>query len=290
MQTINQQLLTGERALFKGRDLSISYSTFADGESPLKESSNIELAHTLFKWKYPLWYSRDIVLDDCTLFDTARAGIWYTHNLTMTNCTVEAPKTFRRATGLVLENVDMPNADETLWSCNDIEMKNVTAQGNYFAMNSSNIRIDGFTLSGNYSFDGCRDIEIRNARLLSKDAFWNCENVTVYDSLIAGQYLGWNSKNVRFVNCTIESNQGLCYMENVVLEDCRLLNTDLSFEYCSGIDAVVDTVIDSVKNPLDGRIVARGISEVIFDDAEVIASATDIVCNDAPAQLLKAAC
>lgn len=290
MQTINQQLLTGERALFKGRDLSISYSTFADGESPLKESSNIELTHTLFKWKYPLWYSRDIVLDDCTLFDTARAGIWYTHNLTMTNCTVEAPKTFRRATGLMLENVDMPNAEETLWNCEDIKMKHVTAQGNYFAMNSSNIRIDGFVLSGNYSFDGCRDIEIRNARLLSKDAFWNCENVTVYDSLIAGQYLGWNSKNVRFVNCTIESNQGLCYMENVVLEDCRLLNTDLAFEYCSGIDAVVDTVIDSVKNPLDGRIVARGIGEVIFDDDEVIAAATDIACNDTPAEPLKVAC
>ena len=38
MEHLNQQLFTGERALFKGKDLQISHSVFADGESPLKES------------------------------------------------------------------------------------------------------------------------------------------------------------------------------------------------------------------------------------------------------------
>lgn len=275
-KTLNQQTFSGERALFKARDLSINYSTFADGESPLKESARIELFRTLFKWKYPLWYSHDIVLDECTLFETARAGIWYTHNLKMKNSTIDAPKTFRRASGLYLENVDIPNADETLWHCSEVELKNVTAQGNYFAMNSSNVRIDGFSLSGNYSFDGCRNLEIHNARMLTKDAFWNCENVTVYDSFIYGQYLGWNSKNVRLVNCDIESEQGMCYMDGIRMEHCRLVNTDLSFEYCTGVDATIDSVIDSVKNPYDGRIVARGVGEVIFDDPEVDPAATKI--------------
>lgn len=32
---IHQQLFTGERALFGSHGLSIRYSTFADGESPL---------------------------------------------------------------------------------------------------------------------------------------------------------------------------------------------------------------------------------------------------------------
>lgn len=282
-KTIDQQTFTGERALFKARDLTIRYSTFADGESPLKESANISLYRTLFKWKYPLWYSRDVVLDGCTLFETARAGIWYTHNLTMRNCTVEAPKTFRRAAGLRLQHVDLPNAEETLWHCRDVELEDVTAQGNYFGMDSADVRIDGFTLSGNYSFDGARDVEVRNARLLSKDAFWNCENVTVYDSFIAGQYLGWNSRNVRFVNCTIESEQGLCYLDGVQLENCRLLGTDLAFEYCTGIDADIDGTVDSVKNPLSGRISARGIGQVIFDDPAVDASAMKIEVPGAPA-------
>lgn len=41
MQAITQQLLSGERALFQGRDLQITDCVFEDGESPLKESRNI---------------------------------------------------------------------------------------------------------------------------------------------------------------------------------------------------------------------------------------------------------
>lgn len=277
MQTINQQLLTGERALFNAQDLTITYSTFADGESPLKESANIELLGSSFKWKYPLWYSHNIKLTDCTLFEMARAGIWYTHGISLTDCTIEAPKNFRRSGGIQLTRVDMPNADETLWMCNDVTLKNVTAKGNYFAMNSTDLYIDGFTLVGNYSFDGCRNLEIHNARLLSKDAFWNCENVTVYDSYISGEYLGWNAKNVRLVNCTIESEQGMCYMDGIVMENCRLLNTNLAFEYCSNVNAEVTTAIDSVKNPYDGVISAPAIGEIIFDDPAIDVDATKII-------------
>ena len=52
---VKQKLLTGERALFASRDLRIVDSVFDDGESPLKESHNIELENSSFKWKYPLW-------------------------------------------------------------------------------------------------------------------------------------------------------------------------------------------------------------------------------------------
>lgn len=275
MQIIKQKFLTGERALFKADGLKIVDTTFADGESPLKESSNIELSGSMFKWKYPLWYSKDIALENCILFDTARAGIWYTDNIKLNNCTIDAPKTFRRASNITLCDVTMPDASETLWNCNKISMKNVTAKGDYFGMNSSKIEIDGFTLSGNYPFDGGSNIVIRNAKMLSKDAFWNCENVTVYDSFIAGQYLGWNSKNITFVNCTIESNQGMCYMENVVMKNCKLLNTDLAFEY-STVDIDVTSSIDSVKNVSSGKIHAKEIGEIIFDDKKIDRNATEI--------------
>lgn len=44
-----QELLVGERALFQAKDLSIFNCTFEDGESPLKESSNIDLHETNLK-------------------------------------------------------------------------------------------------------------------------------------------------------------------------------------------------------------------------------------------------
>ena len=48
---IRQEFLTGERALFQGNGLRIYDTIFADGESPLKESADIELYNSMFKWK-----------------------------------------------------------------------------------------------------------------------------------------------------------------------------------------------------------------------------------------------
>ncbi len=275
MESIEQKRLTGERALFKSSNLVIEDCIFADGESPLKESRQLEIKNSMFQWKYPLWYCENVRVADSMLFAMARAGIWYTNHLEMKRVTIEAPKTFRRCQDISLANVDMPNAEETLWHCKDIRMKEVTAKGNYFAMDSENIEIDGFTLIGNYSFDGAKNITVRHAKMISKDAFWNAENITVEDSFISGEYFGWNAKNVTLINCTIESLQGFCYMENVVLKNCKLLHTNLAFEY-STVDAEIVSSIDSVKNPYAGHIAAKNIGEVIFDDENIDAAKTRI--------------
>lgn len=141
---------------------------------------------------------------------------------------------------------------------------------------SKNITATDFSLSGNYAFDGAEKIEIHHSKLISKDAFWNCQNVTVYDSIIIGEYLGWNSRNLRFVNCYIESEQGLCYVENLVIKNGRIVNTDLAFEY-STVDVSVSTTIDSVKNPISGSIKAKNIGELILEKTEVEPEKT-IIC------------
>ena len=276
---IRQQYLTGERPLFMGKDLKIYDTIFDNGESPLKESRNIELYGIMFKWKYPLWYSKDILAEDCTWFEMARAGVWYTDNITVRNAMIEAPKNFRRCHGVVLENVDFPNAQETLWSCEQVKMDRVTAKGDYFAMNCTDMKLNDFKLVGNYSFDGAKNVEIRNAKMLSKDAFWNSENVTVYDSFISGEYLGWNAKNLTLVNCTIESLQGMCYIDSLVMKNCKLINTTLAFEY-STVDADIHGKIDSVLNPSGGTIRAEHIGDLIIEKDKIDPSKTKIICSD----------
>lgn len=276
MKLIRQELLSGERALFNSNDLEIVDTTFEEGESPLKESTNIILKDSVFKWKYPLWYCDVIKVSNTALLETARSGIWYTNKIEINDSIIDAPKTFRRSNDIVLNNVQLTNADETLWNCKDIKLNKVNAKGNYFGMNSKDVYVDNLQLSGDYAFDGVSNIEVHNSKLLSKDAFWNCENVKVYNSVIIGEYLGWNSKNVTFVNCTIESLQGLCYIENLVLENCKILNSELLFEYTTA-DAEVITVIDSVKNPSGGIIQAKGIDELILDDTKIDVSKTIFV-------------
>ncbi len=276
MEKITKGLFVGERALYHSNDLDIQNATFADGESPLKESSNIQLTNCIFKWKYPLWYCKSIRVENTSFVETARSGIWYTSDISIRNSVLECPKTFRRSKGIILDHVSLPNAEETLWYCEDIRLNEVTANGDYFGLNSQNIVVCDFKLTGNYAFDGGRNIEIHNATMLSKDAFWNCENVTVYDSKIVGEYLGWNSKNITFVRCTIESKQGLCYMQNVKLVDCILLNTNLAFEFCT-VDADIISEVDSIKNPISGRISAKKFHEVILDEDMINPNDTEII-------------
>ena len=278
MTEIDNQVLTGERALFQGHDLLIQDTIFVDGESPLKESRNIELLNCMFKWKYPLWYAKHIAVKNSTWFEMGRAGVWYTDDISVEDCAIEAPKNFRRCHDVTLRNVSFPNAAETLWNCDGVTLDQVVATGDYFAMNSQNMDIRGLTLYGNYSFDGVQNVTIRHSRLLSKDAFWNSDHVTVYDSFISGEYLGWNAKNLTLINCTVESLQGMCYIDNLVMKNCKLLNTTLAFEY-STVDAEIDSRIDSVMNPTSGIIRADSIGELIMERDKIDPEKTTIICK-----------
>lgn len=277
---IRQKCYVGERPLYGASFTRVEDSVFCDGESPLKECRDIELSCCLFRWKYPLWYCDGVLADNCTWFEMARAGVWYSKNLLINNSSLEAPKNFRRCTNLTLKNVTFHNAEETLWSNDGVILENVSAaKGPYFAMNSKNMKIDRLTLDGDYAFDGTENVEIRNSRLLTKDAFWNSKNVTVYDSFISGEYLGWNSENLTLVNCTIESLQGMCYIKNLKLVNCKLVNTTLAFEY-SSVEAEVSGKIDSVFNPECGYIKADTIGELIVEKDKVDPDKTIIKCAD----------
>lgn len=269
MTKYDQQYFTGERALFQAHDADITNSTFAAGESPLKEAREITLANSIFKYKYPLWYAKHVSVKDSIFETMSRSGIWYTQDISLENTTVQAPKEFRRSSQINLRHVHFADAEETLWNCQDIQLDHVDATGDYFGMNSENIRIDHLNLVGNYAFDGGKNIEVHHSTFVTKDAFWNCEHVTIYDSTINGEYLAWNTKDLTLINCTIESDQGLCYIDGLKMINCKLLRTDLAFEYCQNIDADIHSHIDSVKNPISGHITADSIGELIQDDSAI---------------------
>lgn len=276
MQEIKERKFTGERALFGANELNLQNCIFSDGESPLKHSSDIKAARCSFEWKYPFWYSENLDVKDGLFHQMARAGLWYSKKIKFKDVLFEAPKGFRRSSEISLESSQFTDAAEMLWHCRDVKIKNVSAKGDYFAMNCENLEIDGLNLVGNYCFDGCKNVRIKNSKLLSKDAFWNCENVEVRNCVIIGEYLGWNSKNIALINCTVESLQGMCYIENLVMRECMCVDTTLAFEY-SNVDAEILGGIESVKNPLGGRIKAEKIGEIIMDENRVDPSKTKFV-------------
>ena len=277
MNEIKNTVFTGERAEFAAKNTKYISCTFEDGESPLKHSEDIIAEGCDFRWKYPFWYSKGITVHGCTFHEMGRAGVWYSKDIRFSDVKYIAPKGFRRCEGLRLEKVFLPFAQETLWECRDVTLKNVHAEGDYLAMNCDGMDVDGLTLDGNYCFDGAKNVTIRNSVLNSKDAFWNSENITAENCKIYGEYLGWNSKNLRLINCEIESLQGLCFIEGLYMRGCTLGGTPLCFEYCSGIDAQITGEIESVKNPISGVIRADSIGEVIAEPERVDVGRTKMI-------------
>ena len=120
---------------------------------------------------------------------------------------------------------------------------------------------------------------MRNCVLDTKDAFWHAKNVTIEDSIVKGEYLAWYAENIRFVRCKIIGTQPLCYVKELVLEDCEMEGCDLSFER-SEVTATVRGNIDSVKNPITGSITADTIGEIIIEEEIVTPGACSIVVRD----------
>ena len=266
MKIVSDAEFGGERPLFATHDLILENVTIHAGESALKCCSEITANNCRFEGKYPFWHTKGFRVNDCVFTPGARAALWYSSDLVMTNTLVEAPKMFREMTNLALTNVRIPDAQETLWHChnvslNDVEVKNA----DYLFMHSSDIKIENYRQQGNYSFQYCKNVEIHNAHIDSKDAFWNTENVTVYDSELTGEYLGWHSKNLKLVRCKISGTQPLCYCKGLIMEDCIFGDdADLAFED-SEVNATIKSNIISVKNPRTGSIKALAIGETILD-------------------------
>ena len=278
-EVISNETFTGERAMFGAKNLKFELCEFKDGESALKHACDVKLEKSIFGWKYPLWYAQNIDLSACELGLNARAGIWYSKNLNLRNCVIKAPKTFRRSKYLTLTNVTIPSASETLWNCANVCLENVSASGDYFAMDCEKITADGLNLNGNYCFDSARDLTLENCELISKDAFWNSKNVTIKNSFVSGEYIGWNSQNLTMINCEIDSLQGFCYCENLRLINCKLKNTTLAFEY-SSVYARIIGGLKSVKNPKSGEIICDRIDDLIMQDDKINSKLTKILTKE----------
>ncbi len=210
----------------------------------------------------------------------SRSGIRYSTNISIKNSALQAPKLFRRANHIVLDNVHFSNAEETMWTCDDIRITNSQINGDYFGKDSKNIYLDNVSVIGNYVFDGAENVEVHNSTFISKDAFWNCKNVEIYDSTIDGEYLAWNTNNIKFINCKIESDQGLNYIDYLTIKNSSLIHTDLAFEYVSNMDVELNATIDSIKNPISGKISVPEIRTLIIDSNKVDPAKTEIVCSN----------
>lgn len=280
MKHIENEQFDEERALYGLRDTEVVNCRFdgpADGESAFKECERIVSEDCFFNLRYPFWHVTDGRIRGAEMTELCRAALWYDKRVTLERCRLHGIKALRECEDVTLADCDVISP-EFLWRCRGVNVRNVTMQSEYPFFECRDVCADRLTMKGKYSFQYVENMTITNSELDTKDAFWHAKNVTVTDSVIRGEYLGWYSENLKLIRCRIVGTQPLCYCRGLVLEDCTMENTDLSFER-SEVNATVRGRIDSVKNPLAGRIAADEIGELISESEYVDPTATEVFCE-----------
>jgi len=278
---IEKLTLDEERALYDIHFAEIRDCRFcgpADGESALKESSDIVVSGCYFDLRYPFWHTDRAKITNCELTENCRAALWYDSDITIEDSTMGGIKAFRECRKVSMTGCSI-NSPEFCWKCDDVTISNCDVTSEYPFFECYNMHIDHLTMHGKYSFQYIENVTISTCDFYTKDAFWHSKNVTVTDSVLRGEYLGWYSENLTLIRCRIIGTQPLCYCKNLVLIDCFMEGTDLAFEN-STVTATVQGSIESVKNPISGSITADSIGDIILDSRRQPATECEIVIRN----------
>lgn len=265
MKKLHGLKFSAERALYGESGLLLTDCAIEggeDGESALKECTDITAENCVFKLRYPLWHGENLVLNGCEMTETCRAALWYSKDIKISGSKLFGIKALRECerANFIDCNIASP---EFGWKCRNVELENSALESEYAFLLCENLRLDGVKFCGKYAFQYIKNSEFANCAFDTKDAFWHAENVVVKNSVVKGEYLGWYSKNLTFINCKIIGTQPLCYCEGLKLINCETENCDLAFEY-SDVEADIKGGVLSVKNPRSGKISADVIENIIL--------------------------
>lgn len=278
MKVIENQTFDMERALYGSNGVLVTNCSFdgpADGESAFKEGTDIVTEHCFFNLRYPFWHDKGLKITDSEMTELCRAALWYSDNVEITDSKLHGIKALRECSNVLIKNCDIISP-EFGWSVRGIRMEDTTAVSEYFMMRAENLTFRDVIFKGKYSFQYIKNATFENCTFDTKDAFWHGENITVKNSVVKGEYLAWYSDGLTLIDCKIIGTQPFCYCKNLKLINCEMIDTDLAFEK-SEVKAVITTKVDSIKNPLSGRIQVPEVGELIMDDKD--AKGEVLVCG-----------
>lgn len=266
---IEGQTFGEERALYGSRALLVINCSFdgeEDGESALKESSDIVVQNTLCNLRYPFWHDHGLAILSCELTEKCRAALWYSEQISIHDSKLHGIKALRECRDVHLDRCEILSA-EFGWSSEQVFMENSSAEGEYFMLRGRDLRFSDVTFRGKYSYQYVKNATFESCTLDTKDAFWHAEDVTLRNCTVKGEYLAWYSKRLTMINCRIIGTQPFCYCEDLKLINCEMIDADLAFEK-SSVEAEITTPVVSIKNPTSGYICVPEVGELILNDPE----------------------
>ena len=189
MTIIENKTMDAERALYGSDGVLVRGCAFdgpADGESALKESRDVEIENCFFNLRYPFWHDHNLKIRGSELTDKCRAALWYSEGVEIKDTKMHGIKALRECADVKIRDCDIISA-EFGWSVRGCEMRDTTAESEYFMMRSTDLHFKNVKLKGKYSFQYIENSVFENCEFDTKDAFWHAKNVIVRDSVVKGR-------------------------------------------------------------------------------------------------------
>ena len=185
MKIIEKQSFDEERALYGSEDVIVRNCRFdgpADGESALKECSNIEVENCFFNLRYSLWHDHILTVRNSEMTELCRAALWYSDHIDIQGVRMNGIKALRECRDVSIDNCDIVSP-EFGWSVEGLVMEDCTAESEYFLMRSAGLRLKNLRMKGKYSFQYIQNAVLENCTLDTKDAFWKTSPLSGAKSL-----------------------------------------------------------------------------------------------------------
>ena len=138
MKEFKDQQFDEERALYGNNGVYVENCRFdgpLDGESALKESSDIEVKNSYFNLRYPFWHDSTLTVSGSHLTENCRAAFWYSDNVRINNTELHGIKALRECRDVEIRDSDIISP-EFGWFNHDVTMEECSAESEYFMMRS----------------------------------------------------------------------------------------------------------------------------------------------------------
>lgn len=168
IQKRENECFEGERPLFKATNTDLINCQFSQGESALKLANNIHAHACTFSSKYLFWHDNHIKIIKSQFTEGGRASIWYSNDIVLEECEVNAPKIFRDAKNILIIKSEL-NTNETLWDCENVTITNSNFTGDYLLFHSNNIGYSALTRMMKFA----KNIDEKNIATLSQQLSWS---------------------------------------------------------------------------------------------------------------------
>ena len=133
MKTIKDMTFGGERPLFESHNLRMENITISDGESAIKECTNLEADGCKFYGKYPWWHVDGTLHDGTYPFMGCR-------NVEIDGLVSDSKYVFQYVKHAVIRNAKITTKD-SFWETEDITVYDSVLDGEYLGWHSKNLRL-----------------------------------------------------------------------------------------------------------------------------------------------------